>query len=82
MFERSSVPGVKTSEFWKSVGAGILGVIAALVALFIGLSYIDEKTGQLIIGVATALVSLAVIIVPAWLAVTYTKARSEIKKTH
>lgn len=72
--------GVTTSEFWASVGAGVLGVVAALIALFVGLQYVDESTGNLIVGVATAVVGLIVAVIPAYLAVRYTQARTELKK--
>jgi uncharacterized membrane protein YhaH (DUF805 family) len=78
---RKETKGIATSEFWVSIGAGIMGVIAALVALIVGLQYVDEQTGNLIIGVATSIVGLAVTVLPAYIAVRYTQSRAEIKKS-
>ena len=74
--------GVFTSELWVSVGAGVLGVVSALVALIVGLQYVSEEVGSLIIAIATSAIGLAVIVIPAWIAVRYTQARSEVKKNN
>jgi uncharacterized membrane protein len=71
--------GITTTEFWTVLGAGMVAVFGPLAALLVAYNVLDPKTAELWLGLIGAIVSLAVAIIPAWLAIRYTQSRTELK---
>ena len=78
--ERDMKSGIKTSEFWVTIGTSLSTIIGSLVALFVGLNYFDEQTGELVKMVAISVITLAMTVAPAYLGVRYAQGRTELKK--
>ena len=78
--ERKNTKGVFTSEFWGSLAAAGAAIIAPIIAIIVGRGLVTSTEGELIMAVVTGVLGLAVMIVPAWIAVRYTQSRSAIKK--